>query len=328
MPKVLVTPHLLLHKPGPYKDILEGAGLEIVYPPEGANTLQEQVIAGLLTPDIKAMLASTEPLNRKVLGNSALRVVARMGVGYDSIDIAAATEKGVAITITPGTLEDSVAEQTLALLLAVTRGVIERDREVRSGQWSRAPMPRLAGKTFGIVGLGRIGRAVVPRIKGLQMKVIAYEPFPNKEFVAANDIELCELDEIFRRSDVVSLHSISSPDTYEMVDERRLRLMKPDAVFINTGRGSLVREEDLIKVMKEGHLFGAGLDVFKQEPLPLDSPILQLPNVVTATHVGGIDLESQVATSRLAAQCIADLYEGKWPADCVVNRDLQGKWKW
>src|SRR5436305_2909416 len=127
-----------------------------------------------------AMLASVEKLTRDVLAQTKLRAIARMGVGYDSVDISAATDLGIPVTITPGTLEESVAEHTVALLLGVTRGLVQRDREVRAGRWSRLPMPRMAGRTFGVVGLGRIGRAVVPKIQGLGMKIVGFDPYADQ----------------------------------------------------------------------------------------------------------------------------------------------------
>jgi D-3-phosphoglycerate dehydrogenase / 2-oxoglutarate reductase len=163
MPRCLVTPTLLRNIPGPYSDILLQGGFEVVYPPEGCDTMQKENLLKVLD-GVDAMLASTEPLTREVLATTRLRVIARMGVGFDSIDLAGATDHKIVVTITPGTLEESVAEHTVALMLGVTRQIVQRDREVRAGKWSRAPMPRIAGRTFGIVGLGRIGRAVVPRV--------------------------------------------------------------------------------------------------------------------------------------------------------------------
>jgi phosphoglycerate dehydrogenase-like enzyme len=327
MPKVLVTPTMLQRCPGPYSEILEKAGFEVVYPPPDTDTMQPGVIAELLQ-GMDAILASVEPLSRDVLAGSQLRVVARMGVGYDSVDIPAATDLGIVVTITPGTLEASVAEQTIVLLLGVTRAVLARDREVRDGVWSRKPLLRLAGKTLGIVGLGRIGKAVVPRALGLGMKIIACDPYPDQAFAAANNVTLCSLDELLSTADVVSLHSPCTPETINLINAETLAKMKCGAVFVNTSRGGLVDEDALCDALRSGHLLGAALDVFKQEPLPTNSPLLELDNLLLCTHMGGIDLESQVAASSLAAQCIADLYQGRWPEACVLNRQLRDGWRW
>ena len=327
MPRCLVTPLLIRNLPGPYSDILLQGGFEVVYPPDGYDTIKKENLVKILD-GVDAILASVEPLTREVLAGSKLRAIARMGVGYDAIDIPAATELGIAVTITPGTLEQSVAEHTVALMLAVTRGIVQRDREVRAGHWTRAPFPRIAGRTFGIVGLGRIGRAVVPKVQGLGMKVVAFDPFADQQFAAANAITLMSLSELLQVSDVVSLHPPATPDTINLINRQTLTQMKPGAVLINTARGAVVDEEALCEALDRKQLFGAGLDVFKTEPLPTNSPLLKYDNVVLCTHMGGMDHDSAIATSSLAAQCIVDLHHGRWPEACVVNRQLRDSWKW
>ncbi len=327
MPRVLVTPTLIRNVPGRYCDILLSAGFEVVYPEDRDDTMDRPTLARCLQ-GIDAMLASTEKMDREFLKTTNLRVIARLGVGYDSIDIPGATELGIAVTITPGTLEESVAEHTIAMLLGVSRGIVERDREVRSTVWSRAPMPRMAGRTFGIVGLGRIGRAVVPRVKGLGMRVMAADPYADPEFVRKHNIELVPLETLLETADVVSLHSPSNADTADIINERTLSRMKRGAIFINTSRGALVDENALANALLSGHLMGAALDVFKVEPLPADSPLMKCPTALLCTHMGGLDHESVEAATNLAAQCITDLYENRWPEECIVNRDLRGKFQW
>lgn len=327
MPRVLVTPHLLRRQPGPFADILTAAGLEVVFPPGDVDTVKPGEIEPLLS-GIDAMLASTELLSRELLGRTKLRVIARQGVGYDSVDIPGATAQGILVTITPGTLEESAAEHTVALLLGLTRDIIGRDQEVRTGNWLRKPLPRMAGRTFGIVGLGRIGRAVVPRVQGLGMKVIAFDPFADHNYAAANNVRMVGLDELLSTADVVSLHSPSTADTAHLINRDSLAKMKPDAILINTSRGPLVDEEALASALQAGHLFGAALDVFKVEPLPLTSPLLSAPRLLLCSHMGGLDVESNIAASSLAAQCIVDAYQGRWPEGCVVNKELAGKWQW
>jgi phosphoglycerate dehydrogenase-like enzyme len=210
----------------------------------------------------------------------------------------------------------------------VSRGIVERDREVRAGVWTRRPMPRMAGKTFGIVGLGRIGRAVAPRVQGLGMKVVAYDPFADAQFASKQGVTLMTLSELLETADVVSLHSPTTPDTVNMINRQTLALMKPGAVLINTARGAVVDEDALCEALDRGHLLGAALDVFKIEPLPVTSRLLSYDNVLLCTHMGGLDCESQNATSSLAALCIVDLFQGRWPDACVVNRQIRQKYKW
>ncbi len=327
MPKVLVTPTIIRNLPGPYRDTLLAAGFELIYPPASCDTMQTENLLPLLV-EADAMLASVEKMTPQVLAQTKLRAIARMGVGYDSIDIPAATQRGIAVTITPGTLEESVAEHTVALLLGVSRGLVQRDKEVRRGCWTRKPLPRMAGKTFGIVGLGRIGRAVAIKAQGLGMRTIAFDPFADAETAQRLNVTLLPLDDVFRTADVVSLHTTTTPETTNLINGRTLALMKPDAILINTGRGALVDEDALCEALDRGHLFGAGLDVFKTEPLPLESRLLKYDNVLLCTHMGGLDAESTVAMANLAAQCIADLYQGRWPGACIVNRELEGRYKW
>jgi D-3-phosphoglycerate dehydrogenase/(S)-sulfolactate dehydrogenase len=327
MPRVLVTPTILRNIPGLYSDTLLAGGFEVVYPPEGCDTMRPENLLPLLT-GVDAMLASVEKMSREVMSATKLRAIARLGVGFDSIDTVAASDLGIAVTITPGTLEESVAEHTVALLLGVTRAIVQRDREVRAGRWSRVAMPRIAGRTFGIVGLGRIGRAVVPKVQGLGMKVVGFDPYADKDWASRAGVTLTSLTELLQTSDVVSLHTNTTPETANMINRHTLAQMRPGSILVNTGRGALVDEEALCEALDRGHLFGAALDVFKTEPLPLTSPLLKYDNVLLCTHMGGIDWDSQVAASNLAAQCIVDLYRGKWPEACVVNRDLRDRYKW
>lgn len=327
MPRVLVTPTMLRNVPGDYSQILEAAGLEVVYPGADQDTMHRPTFLSCLE-GVEAMLASTEPIDDAVLAASSLRVIARMGVGYDSINIPDATQHNVVVAITPGILEVSVAEHTIAMLLAVSRGIVTRDREVRTGIWKRTALPRLAGKTFGLIGLGRIGRVVANRAQGLAMKTIAFDPYADADLAREQGVELKSLDEVCAEADIVSLHALSSPETKGIINARTLGLMKPDAIFLNTARGALVDEEALAAHLAAGKLLGAGLDTFHEEPLPTDHPLLGFENVVVCTHMAGLDYESEAGTSRLAAQNIVDLFEGRWPEQCVVNRDLTGSWKW
>lgn len=327
MSRILVLPVVLHRTPGPYLDVLKSAGFEISYPEPDADLSTPAKLLPFLD-GVSGVLAGMEPFTREVLAQSKLRAIARMGVGYDAIDVAAATERGIPVTITPGTNEVSVAEHTMALLLGVLRGFPLRDQLVRKGDWQRRKMPRLEGKTLGLVGLGRIGKALVPRARAFGVRILAYDPKPDQAFAESTGVRLCGLDELLRESDIVSLHAPCTPETENLINRKTLAAMKRGSVLINTARGGLVDEGALAESLANGHLFGAGLDVFKVEPLPLDSPLLRFPNVLLCTHMGGLDEESEVAMSRLAAQCLADLYQGKWPAECIVNPAVGPNWKW
>ena len=327
MPRVLITPTVLHETTGPYYKVFEAAGFDVVFPEAGAKLMSP---AGLMPgiAGIDAVVAGMEPFNREVLSKSKLRVIARMGVGYDAIDIPAATELGVAIAITPGANEEAVAEHTVALMLGVFRAVPAREQEVRQGAWRRDSLPRMAGRTLGLIGMGRIGKAVVPRAVGLGLKVVAYDPFADAEFAKKHNVPVVSLDELLAEADIVSLHAPANKETFAIINAETLAKMKQDAVVINTARGSLIDEEALVDALQRGRLFGAGLDVFCVEPLPLDSPLLRLNNVVLSPHMGGLDIESEVAMSKMAAECIVSLYGGEWPEGCVVNSEIRETWKW
>lgn len=327
MPRVLVIPGILRGVDGSYRQVLEGGGFEVVYPPPGVSLLDPETLKVHLA-GIDATIASVEPYTRDVLKSSRLRVVARTGVGYDAIDVAAATELGVAVATTPGANDQSVAEMTIALMTGVMRGFPRRLDEVRKGAWGKGALPRLAGKTMGLVGLGRIGRSVVPRAQGLGLKVIACDPLADKAYAASAGVELCTFPELLSRADIVSLHIPAMAGTFDLINADALAQMKRGSVLINTSRGALVDEPALIDALRSGHLLGAGLDVFKTEPLPIDSPLLKLDNLLATPHMGGLDEESLEAMSRMAAQCIVDLFQGRWPDPCIVNASIRPGWKW
>jgi D-3-phosphoglycerate dehydrogenase/(S)-sulfolactate dehydrogenase len=276
---------------------------------------------------IDAVLASVEPYTPAVLAATHLRVIARHGVGYDAINVPAATERRIAVAVSPGNHE-SVAEQMVALLFAVFRGVVWRDRSVRAGAWDRAILPRLSGRTLGLVGMGRIGRAVVPRAVGLGLKVIAHDPAADAKFAAAHGVRLVTFNDLLAEADIVSLHVPVLPTTNQLMNAGTLARMKKGAVLINTSRGGLVDEQALLTALQSGHLFGAGLDVFQREPSPADNPLFRLDNVVVSPHMAGLDHESNAEMARRAAQSVVDLYEGRWPEGCIVNDEIRPGWKW
>ncbi|MGE3780885.1 MAG: phosphoglycerate dehydrogenase, partial [Pirellulaceae bacterium] len=306
--------------------VLDAANFELVFPPEDCTQASRGRFLEYLQ-GIDGTLASVEVYDGEVFAGSKLRAVARVGVGYDAIDVAAATEHGVVVTITPGTNEHSVAEQAIALLTAVFRDTARRDREVRQGVWRRDCPRRLAGHVMGLIGLGRIGKAMVPRCQGLGLKVIAYDPFPNQVWAAKNEVALRSFDDVLAEADIISLHMPCTRETTDLMNAATFARMKPQSVLINTSRGGLVDEGALADALRSGHLFGAGLDVCKVEPLPADSPLRAFDNVVFAPHLGGIDRDALDAMGKLAAQCLVDLLSGRWPEECVVNREAKAAWE-
>jgi D-3-phosphoglycerate dehydrogenase / 2-oxoglutarate reductase len=327
MPRVLIVPPIVREQPNHNREILEAAGLEAVYPTVHESYLDRPTLLANLR-GIDAVIAGAEHYDDEIFAETQLRVVARFGVGYDAVDVASATRRRIPVTITPGTNEDSVAEQALALIFAVFRNVPQRERDVRSGAFRRSVGPRLQGKTLGLVGLGRIGRALAWRAVGLGMNVIACDPCGDPSYCDERRIGLCSLDHLLATADIVSLHLPGGAETKTFINARRLASMKPSAVLINTARGMLVDEPALVEALQCGVIHAAGLDVFEREPLPAESPLLKLPNVVVSPHVAGWDQESIAAMADLSARCVVDLYQGRWPAGCVVNDEVRTGWRW
>jgi phosphoglycerate dehydrogenase-like enzyme len=327
MPRVLVVPPIIRDQPNRNREILEAAGFEVVYPTVHETYLDRPTLLANLR-GIDAVVAGAERYDEEVFSQSHLRVVARFGVGYDAVDVEAASRRKIAVTITAGANEDSVAEQALALIFGVFRQVPRRDRDVRQGEFRRSVGARIRGKTLGLVGLGRIGRALAWRAAGLGMNVIACDPCADAAYCDGQRIKLCELETLLGTADIVSLHLPGGPETKHFINAETLRLMKPSAVLINTARGTLVDEVALVEALKRGTIHAAGLDVFEREPLPADNPLVHLDNVVVSPHVAGWDYESIAAMAEISARCVVDLYEGRWPEGCVVNEQLRAGWKW
>lgn len=313
---------------GPHFDLLQAAGFEVL---PGTRT-EDYWQADALIRELQgcaAVVAGSEPYSRAVLeALPELRVIARTGVGFDAIDLQAADDCQVVVTTTPGVNHHSVAEHTIALLMGVARGFPDYDQRVRTGRWLRIEYPRVMGSTLGLVGLGRIGQAVATRAIGLGMKVLACESNPRLDFCRQWGIELVSLDALLARSDYVSLHVPMTPQTRKLMNAERFAHMKPGSVFLNTARGGLVDEPALIAALQSGHLRGAGLDVFETEPLPLDSPLIRMSNVLLSGHVAGLDVESQRDTLTMAAETIIALRNGQWPEECIQNLKGRRGWQW
>jgi phosphoglycerate dehydrogenase-like enzyme len=327
MAKVLMAPSPLEGIDAEFRQALLNAGFELVYPGLGRQLVESELAAYL--PGCQASLAGSEPYTPAVLDRfPQLKVIARVGVGYDAVDVPAATERGVVVTIAPGTNQDSVAEHTFMLLLACARQLVTQHNQIVAGKWPRNANVPVRGRTLGIIGLGRIGKAVALRGVAFGMPVIAFEPKPDRKFVEKHRISLHSLDDVIRQADYLSLHAPMMAESKHLMNSRTLALMKPTAYLINTSRGGLVNEDDLYRVLKDRRIAGAALDVFDQEPPPHDLPLLSLDNVILTAHTAGVDLRSRDDMALSAAQAIIDLSRGKWPAEKIVNPEVRSKFKW
>ena len=237
-----------------------------------------------------------------------LRAIVRAGVGVDNIDVAAATRRGIVVMNTPGGNTVSTAEHTIALLLALARHIPEADASVRQKKWERSKFvgAQLAGKTLGVVGLGRVGREVGRRAAGLDMKVLGFDPFLTAERAAQLGIEsVASLDELLPRCDFLTVHTPLTDETRDLIGARQLALLPKGARVLNCARGGIINETALADALRSGHLAGAALDVFIAEP-PGESALLTLPNVVVTPHLGASTVEAQTSVAREAAQLLID----------------------
>jgi phosphoglycerate dehydrogenase-like enzyme len=299
---------------------LRDAGLRVQLAPKlGARSSEEMA---LLARDAVAAIVSTDPFDESVLARAPrLRVIARVGVGTDSIDLDAATRAGVVVTVTPDANRETTADHALALILAALRRVVEHDASVRGGAWERgAPLTpwELHGTVVGLIGYGAIGQAVARRLQGFDVELLVSDPA-----APPDGARFVTLEELLRRADVVSLHAPLTPQTRGLLGRRELALLRPSAVLVNTARGGLVDERELALRLRDGRLRAAALDVFADEPLVPDG-LRDLPNVVLSPHVGGLSTRSIEEMTRAATQSVLDVLAGRPDPAVVANREVLG----
>jgi len=274
--------------------------------------------------DAEALVIAVEKIDEEFLKHTPkLKIVARCGVGYDSVNVADCTKRKIYVTYTPGILSNAVAELTMGLMLSLSRKVLEADRYTRT-EWTKdAPFPfsiDLEGKTLGIIGLGRIGQAVARRAKAFDMKIVYHDAIRQKDAEDALGASFMELDDLLRTSDFISIHTPLTSSTRGFIGARELRLMKKNAYLINTSRGPVVDEVALCRALEEGWIAGAGLDVFAKEPLPLDSPLTKLRNVVLTPHIGTATLETRRKMVQMDVENIRKVLLGELPLNLVPEQ--------
>ena len=327
MPKVMIAVDGLFEVHGRYVEMLREAGFEVVYAPKPVLSSEEETIKAF--QGVSATIAGGEPYSERVLRSlTELRVISRWGVGVDRIDLQAATRQKIAVAITPTANHEAVAEHTVTMLLALTRFLVQRDYQVRQGLWERYPSLSLRGKKLGLVGLGRIGRSVAVRVAAFRPEILACESFPDQDFLQAYEIKLLDLETLLSQSDFVSLHIPLTEETRGLMNRDTLSCMKRGSFLINTARGELVVEEDLMALLESGHIAGCALDVFEQEPHGKNYPLLKFDNVIMTPHTAGVDEQSIEDMAVEAAENIINLYRDTWPRGSVVNSDLRPHWKW
>ena len=254
-----------------------------------------------------------------------LRLIIRWGVGYDMIDVAAATARGIAVANTPTYAVDDVAEHTIALLLCAARRVAQFHQRMQQGEWTKAsvyPIHRLKGRTLGLIGMGRIGQATAKHGQGLGLRVIAHDKVLSPEAIRALGVEPCSLQEVLAQSDYISLHVPLTKQTHHLLNADSFAQMRPDAILINTSRGPVIDENALIAALARGQLGGAALDVFNEEPLAADSPLRKMEQVILTPHVAAYSLESWHALRVEVCDTVRNWIDQSW-APNIVNPEVQ-----
>ncbi len=293
-------------------DQLAAGGCEVIPNGVGGRAYRAAELLEVL-PEMDAIVTGTDELTGAVIDASPrLKTIAKHGVGLETIDLMAARARGIPVSYTPGFIHDSVADLTLALLLALARQIVPAHLNTRAGSWKPFFGMELRDKTLGIVGLGRIGKAVAERARGFGMRLVAYEPYPDQAFAAAHEVTFLSLPELLQVADVVSLHAPAEATAGPLIGPAEIELMKPTALLINTARGQLVDEEALAQALRVKRLAGAGIDAFVKEP-PLGSPLLELDNVVLTPHLGGRTLDGQRRMGELVIENCLRALRGERP---------------
>jgi len=310
--KILVTPTSF--KPaegGPALQLLRSFSTDLVFNPLERPLSEDELIP--LIAGCEGFIAGVDFVTRKVIENApALKVISRYGVGVDRVDLAAAKEKGVVVCNTPGVNANAVADLAFGLLLSIARNLTLLDRKTKEGEWPRSTGFELYGKTFGILGLGAVGKAAAKRAAGFSMKIIAHDPYINREYAAANGIIPVTFDELLRKADFLSLHLPLLAETRNIISRAKMETMKKGAIIINTARGGLMDESAAYELLKSGHLGGLGIDAFEAEP-PGPSPLFTLDNVAVTPHTGAHTAEAINGMAELSVKNLINVLSGR---DC------------
>jgi D-3-phosphoglycerate dehydrogenase len=300
--RVLITAKRFCDTPGPHHTLLDEAGFKVVFHPT-AKALSAAQLAEAAA-GFHGCILGLDIVDDHVLDvASELRIVSRFGVGFDTVDLDAARERGVAVTNTPGANATAVAELALGLLFSLARELPQAHLETREGGWNQRIGWELGGKTLGVIGMGAIGRELAPRAQALGLRVLAYDPYVE---ALPDGVLACDLDTLLAESDAVSLHAALTPETQHLLNGERLARMKRSAVLINTARGALVDQVALHAALIEGQLAAAALDAFEIEP-PVGSPLLSLDNVILSPHAASSTLEATLNMALAAAENVRDV---------------------
>ena len=310
--RILLTTTSYQDISGAHHELLESTGIEIVK--ERGPLSEEQMLN--LVGDFDAILCGDDAITRAVLEKATprLKILSKYGIGVDKIDVETATEMGIPLSFCPGVNHTTVAEHTFALLLGLSRQLVEEVNHTRKGDWKRLTGHEIMGKTIGVVGLGRIGKEVVIRAKAFGMDVIAYDVWWDAEFTQAHNVNRAnDVSELLANSDVVSLHTNLTEETRDLICERTIAGMKDGVIILNCSRGEVVKTDDLVAALESGKVGGYGADVLDVEPPPADHPLLKAPNCLITPHIGSRTFESVQRQAMMAATNLLNMLKGEKP---------------
>ncbi|MDR1128998.1 MAG: phosphoglycerate dehydrogenase [Treponema sp.] len=304
-------------RPSPVLEKLKQFADELVFNPLGRPLTEDELLP--LLGGCDGYIAGLDFVTKKVIDACPeLRVISRYGAGVDRVDLAAARARGILVCNTPGANAQAVADLALALMLAVARKIPMLDRKTREGQWVRSSGTELFGKTLGILGLGAVGKAVAQRARGFSMRILAYDPFINKQYAEEQGIIPSDFDVLIEEADIITLHLPLDQNTMGIININTMTRMKQGVILINTARGGLIDEEAANTLLRSGHLGGLGLDAYAEEP-PGKSPLFELDNVVLTPHTASHTSEATANMAAMSVQNLIDILSGK---DCpyIVNK--------
>lgn len=299
-------------------EILEKNGYILELNPFDRTMTEDELIERI--KGASALVAGSDKVTKRVLeaGSPTLKIVAKQGVGYNTIDIEAAKELGIAVTITPGANSKSVADLTVGLILNAARNISGMDRAIRNNEWYRYTGCELNNKIIGIVGMGHIGGEVAKRAYAFGMKILAYDIYPRQDFIEKYNVTYVSLEKLFKQSDVITLHAPAIKATENMINRDSLNLMKSTAILVNAARGELINEEDLYEALKNKKIGFAALDVYKNEPLK-NSKLTDLENIVFTAHAGAYTKSAIIGAGVIASEEIVRVLSGEEPKFNVIK---------
>jgi D-3-phosphoglycerate dehydrogenase len=323
-----------------YGEMIRQAGVDVEFSKTNCTT-EDEIIAAAHDADAVIAVTSVKTIHnfsRKVIeGLTRCRFIMSLGIGYDALDVEAATEKGIIAANIPDYCMDEMSDHTMALILACTRKIVKLDRFVREGGWKQDPEPdiqygiwptmsRLRDQILGMIGLGRIAQMLVPKAKAFGLQIIAYDPYMDAETMNSLGAEKKDLDQLLAESDILSVHAPLTEETRLMLGMEQFKKMKSNALIVNTARGGLIDQEALCTALKDGILAGAALDVMDPEPINPDNPLLELENVILTPHSAHASIPAFMTLLNRPGEEVARVLKGEWPVG-LINPGAKEKYK-